>query len=511
MGRYGIRSLGCLSAVLVSISSLGCAAQSTLGAFSAQGDIGTLLHPGGARFDAARGTYTVSGSGDNLWFGSDDFHYVWKKISGDVALSADIDFVGTKGNAHRKAVLMIRQSLDPKSVYADVARHGDGLTSLQYRDATGEETHEVETSAVAPHRVRVERRGDYAYVSVLDANGKLVPSGAAMKVPITGDFYVGLGVCSHDKDVTETAIFSKVQIEPLPQATGRPVLYSTLETALVASTDRRVRYVAPVHFEAPNWTRDGGALLFNQDGHLEHWLLDDGVHPNDRTIPLSSAPTQIPTGPQTDCNNDHGLSPDGEKLAISCRAADGSSHVYIVPSVGGTPRQVTPTGPSYWHGWSPDGSTLAFTGQRGGDTGIYTIPTEQGVETRLTHPKGLDDGPDYSPDGQWIYFNSERTGHMQIWRMHPDGSGQEQVLTEASNDWFPHLSPNGTMMVFLAYSSEVKGNPANQDVEIRLMSLADKKVKVLAKLLGGQGTIDVPSWSPDSTMVAFVSYEMLPQ
>ncbi len=226
--------------------------------------------------------------------------------------------------------------------------------------------------------------------------------------------------------------------------------------------------------------------------------------------PVVSQPT-IDTGTATHCNNDHGISPDGQQLAISdSTQPDHQSSVYVVPIGGGAARRVTEKSPSYWHGWSPDGKTLAFTGQRNGDFDIYTIPVEGGTETRLTTAKGLDDGPEYSPDGQYIYFNSERSGHMQIWRMHPDGSGQEQVTSEESNDWFPHISPDGKMMVFVAYQKDVTGHPPNKDVEVRMMSLADHTIKVLAKLFGGQGTMNVPSWSPDSSKVAFVSYELLP-
>jgi Tol biopolymer transport system component len=182
-----------------------------------------------------------------------------------------------------------------------------------------------------------------------------------------------------------------------------------------------------------------------------------------------------------------------------------------VPIAGGTPHLITPNAPSYWHGWSPDGKTLAFTGQRGDNFDIYTIPAAGGEETRLTTAPGLDDGPEYSPDGAYIYFNSERTGHMQIWRMKADGSQQEQVTDDESNDWFPHISPDGLQMVFIAYEKGVTGHPAEKDVELRLMALKDKKVHVLAKLFGGQGTINVPSWSPDGAKLAFVSYRQLPE
>lgn len=470
------------------------------GIFTNHQDVGAVLHPGSAVYDSATRSYTLSGSGENMWFGVDDFQFAWKKVSGDVALSADIAFLGTGGNPHRKAVLMIRQSLDGPSVMVDIAVHGSGLTSLQYRDVSGADTHEVEANVSAPKAVRLEKRGDYFYAYVSGADGKLHPAGASTKLALTGGFYVGIGVCAHDKNAVEKAVFSNVFLEQLQPSTSKPVLVSSLETISVASTDRRVEYVAAEHFEAPNWTRDGKSLIFNQDGTLHR--VDLG----------SAEPVLIPTAPQVHCNNDHGISPDGKFLAISDQTGDDhKSRIYIVPIGGGVPRLITPNSPSYWHGWSPDGKDLAFTGERNGNFDIYSIPVAGGEETRLTSAPGLDDGPEYSPDGAFIYFNSERTGHMQIWRMKADGSEQEQVTFDASNDWFPHLSPDGLTMAYLAYDSTVIGHPPNKDVEIRLMSLKDRKVRVLAKLFGGQGTINVPSWSPDGQRLAFVSYQLLPE
>ena len=481
--------------------------QNDLGQFQGQGDYGTILLPGSGHYDASKDSYTVSGSGANLWFGIDDFHYVWKKVSGDVAFSADIDFVGEKGNAHRKAVLMIRQSLDAHSIYADVARHGDGLTSLQYRDSIGADTHEIETYGKGPRRVRIEKRGDYVYVSIPDENGNLVPSGASIHVTMQGDFYLGIGVCSHDEKVLETAIFSNVRIEPLTPGAGQPVLHSTLETVIVGSTDRRVRYTAPVHFENPNWTTDGKALIFNQDGTLQHLVLDNGIHPIDSTLPRSTSPTVIPTGSATKVNGDHGISPDGSLLAIGNQDPDGEARIYVVPAAGGTPRRVTAQGPAYFHSWTRDGKAIAFTSVHDDKFDSYTVPVGGGPETLLAANA---DSAEFSPDGQWIYFQSDRTGHMQIWRMHPDGQAPEQLLTSDTSDWFPHISPDGKMIAYLTYKPGTVGHPANQDVELRVLSLADRKVRTLAKLLGGRGTMNVPSWSPDSRMLAFTSYELLP-
>jgi sugar lactone lactonase YvrE len=355
--------------------------------------------------------------------------------------------------------------------------------------------------------LRIEKRGDTVYLFVAQtADAPLQPAGAAIKVPLSGDFYVGIGVCAHDKDATVTATFSHVELKTPAAATGTPVLWSVLETVPVSSTDRHVTYVSPTHFEAPNWTGDGAALIFNRNGHLERLAVTNEVHPV-----AQGEPQVIDTGAQSHCNNDHVLSPDGKWIGLSDSSQpDHQSSVYVVPIAGGIPRKVTTLSPSYLHGWSPDGTTLAFTGERNNNFDVYTIPAASGAETRLTTAEGLDDGPDYSPDGQWIYFNSVRTGHMQIWRMHADGSGQEQVVKDETNDWFPHISPDGKLMVFIAYGPEVTGHPPNQDVELRLMTLAEGKVKTLAKLFGGQGTINVPSWSPDSQKVAFVSYELLP-
>jgi len=475
------------------------AAPAPIGPFENHGDIGTVLHPGSVEYDAAQGKYTIKGSGENMWFAADAFQFVWKKVSGDVALTADISFPGQGGNEHRKAVLMMRQSLDADSAYADVVLHGNGLTSLQFRHEKGATTREVQSSISAPKRLRIERRGDYFFISLAADGGEVRMAGGSPRIPMVGPFYVGIGVCAHDKDKVETAVFSQVDLTtPAPAARGQVALYSTLEVVPIASGDRRVVYEAPGRFEAPNWTRDGAGLIFNRNGHLERLLLGGG------------APETIDTGFAVRCNNDHGISPDGTLLALSDNSQEEHrSLVYIVPIAGGTPRRITQRSPSYWHGWSPDGTTLAFVGERNGNFDIYTIPAAGGEETRLTTAEGLDDGPEYSPDGKYIYFNSERTGIMQIWRMHPDGSDQEQVFSDDFNNWFPHLSPDGRWMVFLSYDKTVKGHPENQDVTLRLMSLGDKKITVLAKLFGGQGTINVPSWSPDSSRLAFVSYQLV--
>ena len=507
----------CLFAALSS-SNLWASAPPT-GLFESHADIGSVLHPGTLEYDSAQGTYTVGGSGENVWSTADAFHFVWKKVTGDASLAADISFLGKDGNEHRKAVLMVRQSLDADSVYADVALHGNGLTALQYRDEKGAATHEIQTQETQPNiagteRLHIEKRGNFVYLFLGDGGKELHYSGASMRVPLQGTYYVGIGVCSHDKDVVEKAVFANVDLAADLAPVAKTTLYSTLERVSIASTVRHVVYVAPERFEAPNWTRDGTSFLFNRNGSIYRLQVSGGE------------PALLDTGFAKRCNNDHGISPDQTSLAISDQSqGDNQSIVYIVPIEGGAPRRITQRSPSYWHGWSPDGKTLAFVGQRNDEFDIYTIPITGGEETRLTTAKGLDDGPEYSPDGKYIYFNSERTGHMQIWRMRADGSEQEQVTVDEWNNWFPHISPDGAWMVFLSYEPDVKGHPENKDVMLRIMSLSngkmsdgkmtdgkvsDKKISVLASLFGGQGTINVPSWSPDSKAVAFVSYALVP-
>ncbi len=302
-------------------------------------------------------------------------------------------------------------------------------------------------------------------------------------------------------DWQEYLDFAETHFRAAPAAVPRlqaPRVESRLEVLTVATGEREVVWSAEAHFEAPNWSRDGQSLLFNQGGRI--YLL-----------PLAArTPRLLDTGTATRCNNDHGLSPDGKWLAIS-HSPDRQSLIYVVAASGGQPRLVTEKGPSYWHGWSPDGRTLAYCANRDGEYDIYTIPAEGGEERRLTTAPGLDDGPDYAPDGR-IWFNSVRTGVMKIWRMDPDGGNETQMTrNEEYADWFPHPSPDGKQVVFLSYDRSVEGHPANKDVVLRLMPAGGGEPRVVARLFGGQGTINVPSWSPDGRRFAFVSYRLLPQ
>jgi TolB protein len=474
-----------------------------LGLFEGQSDVGAVTPPGSATYDPAHGAYTVSASGANMWMEKDAFHFVWKKVSGDISLTADISFPVAGGNPHRKAALLIRQSLDADAIYADAALHGAGLTALQYRLKKGANTDDIEFNIDLPQRARIEKRGDMITMFISNHGEPLHPFGAAVKLHFDGPFYVGLGVCAHDPAATEKAVFSNVTIEP-PAATGTaaPTIFSTLQTADLEPKFRRVvaAYAAPLQFEAPNWTRDGKTLIFDQGGRMMTVPVDGGT------------PTLLDVGAAVHCTGSHGLSPDGKLLAISCGMPDTQgTRVYVLPSTGGTPRIVTENPASYWHSWSPDGKSLLFVRPDGKNLNIKRIAVEGGDETALTSGTGVHDDPDYSADGKYIYYNSDLGGGtMQIWRMNADGTHPEQVTSDERNNWTPHPSPDGKWIVYISYDSTVTGHPPNKDVELRVMSIADKKTWTIASILGGSGTMNVPSWSPDSKRLAYVSYELLP-
>jgi TolB protein len=378
--------------------------------------------------------------------------------------------------------------------------HGDGLTSLQFRRTAGANTEELKSTLTAADVIQLERKGNHYTMSVARFGQPFVTSELG-DLELGDELFVGLFVCSHNPDVAEMAVFKDVRITiPAPKnfVPYRDYLGSRLETLDVETGDRRVLFETPEGIEAPNWTPDGSTLIYNSRGRMFRFPLAE------------KKPYPLNTGFATKCNNDHVLSFDGKTLGISHheKETEGKSLIYTLPIGGGTPRQVTLKAPSYLHGWSPDGKSLLFTGERNGEFDIYKIPSEGGEEIRLTTATGLDDGSEYSPDGKWIYFNSARTGKMQLWRMKADGSGQEQMTRDEFNDWFPHVSPDGKRIVFISFSKDVAAadHPYYQHVYLRTMPFEGGKATIVAYLYGGQGTINVPSWSPDGRHAAFVSH-----
>ncbi|NCI46318.1 TolB family protein [Sediminibacterium soli] len=477
----------------------GSAQYNPVGIFQHHEDIGAPGQKGNLVYDADRQVYRLSGAGANIWARTDQFHFAWKKIKGDFIIRATVRFIGKGVAAHRKIGIMAREKRTPDARYADACVHGDELSSLQYRGADGDTTGQVIVSSFHPTEIELERSGNTFTFSAASF-GQTYRS-VSKQLVMPEELYAGIFICSHQEDVTEQAVFSNVQII-IPPAPGfrpyRDYLGSHLEIMDIATGHRKILHSAPNSLQAPNWTPDGRYLIYSEQGLIKRYEIATGQ--------IST----LPTGSARDNNNDHVLSFDGKMLGISNHTGSRrSSTIFILPVTGSDhPEQVTPdTAHSYLHGWSPDGRRLVYTAQRNGDWDIYAIDLATRKETRLTDGATLDDGPEYSPDGKYIYFNSVRTGTMKIWRMRPDGSGQEQVSFDEYNDWFPHFSPDGKWIVYLSFPPDMdpSTHPFYKKTYLRLMPAAGGVPKTIGYIFGGQGTINVPSWSPDGKMVAFIS------
>ena len=470
-----------------------------LGQFENQTDVGTVTPPGSCEYDAEHQVYNVTSAGANIWGDHDDFHFVWKRMTSDFIVTARAEFVGAGVNPHRKLGWMVRTSLDTNSPNVSTGVHGDGLLTLQFRRTLSGPTEEVRIPLTGADVVQLERKGN-TYIMSVAHYGEPFVTVQATNIDLSDEVYVGLLACSHEHDVVEKVIYRDVRIVvPVKEEFDRQrdPFGSHLELLDVANGHRQVMYSADYVLEAPNWTHDGQALIYNSDGRLYRFDL------------ATKIPSLIDTESVVTNNNDHVISFDGTMLAISSHSGEEhTSRVYTVPIQGGKPVLITPTGPSYLHGWSPDDQFLVYTGLRNGNYDVYRISVDGGEETQLTTAIGLDDGPEYTPDGKYIYFNSVRSGRMQIWRMKPDSSDQEQMTDDEYNNWFPHISPDGKWVVFVTYlvnEVEPSDHPPAKHVYLRLMPLDGGTPKVLAYLYGGQGTMNVPSWSPNSKQVAFVS------
>ena len=475
-------------------------AQQPIGLFTGSQDIGPGVKPGAAAYRPATRQYVISGAGRNIWDDHDEFRYTYRKITGDFLLYARAGFEGGAAGAapHRKLGWMVRQSLAANSPQVSAAAHGDGLAALQFRKAAGGPTEEVRAPTTHADVIQLERKGT-TYTLRMARFGQPFVTAQVAAIDLGDAVYVGLFVGSHNAAVAETGMFRDVRIVvPAPAtAPAQGYLGSSIEVLDVATGSREVVYTSAKSLQAPNWQRDGKSLLYNSDGLMY-------------TLDLATRRAAVlPTGDVRNNNNDHVLSFDGKMLGLSSGVDRlGGSIVYTVPAGGGTPRQITATGPSYLHGWSPDGKSLLFIGQRQQEFDVYRIPAAGGPEVRLTTAPGLDDGAEYTPDGQYIYFNSDRTGAMRLWRMKPDGSQQEAVTTGDYYDWFPHVSPNGKWIAFISFLKDEVApgdHPFYKHVYLRLLPVGGGEPRVIAYVYGGQGSMNTPSWSPDSKKIAFVS------
>ena len=472
----------------------------SIGQFEHHEDIGSPKMTGNATYNTTTQEYTVSSAGQNMWATNDQFHFLWKKIKGDFIITATVRFIGKGTDPHRKIGIIARENLTTDARYADACVHGVDLTSLQFRDTVGGKTNQVIVQSFNSTNIQLERSGNTFTFSaaVSGENYKTV----SKELVLNDELYAGLFVCSHNEAVIEQAVFSNVRII-IPAAKDfkpyRDYIGSHIEVMDVQTGLRTILHSAPNSLQAPNWTKDGKTLIYNAEGLMYNYDL------------ATNKISKLNTGTVTQNNNDHVLSFDGKMIALSNHVGDKRiSTLFTLPVTGSDkPTMITSpdSGHSYLHSWSLDGKKLIFTGQRNKQFDIWQIDIATHKETALTNTLTLDDSPELSPDGNWIYFNSTRTGTMKIWRMKPDGSQQEQVTFDEYNDWFPHFSPDGKWIVYISFPKEIEANehPWYKKVYLRLMPTNGGLAKNIAYVYGGQGTINVPSWSPDSKRIAFVS------
>jgi hypothetical protein len=477
------------------------------GLFSVSADIGNPAIKGSSSWDKNEQAYTLSGSGYNIWFARDEFHFLYNKIKGDFILTADFAFSGKGKEAHRKTGWMIRASEKDNSPHISATLHGDGLTVLQWRGSEGAEMRDPQDQLFAPDSVydilQLERAGNVITMRAARRGEPFVVIGSHAMDNLPGEVLAGLFICSHNPANKEEAKAWNIRIDkPVPDnynAGQSGYVGCRLETMDVFTGLRKVIYEKNGRFEAPNWMPDGKKLLFNMDGLL--WKIPVGGGDIEK----------LNTGSATRNNNDHGISFDGKLLAISSSIAGGGSAVHVLPLEGGEPKLVTDKTPSYWHGWDPDNRHVVYVAMRDGKKtyDIYRKPIDGGPEVALTNTKTGQhvDGCEYSPDGKFIYFNGNFSDRMQLWRMKPDGTGMEQLTYDIYNNWFPHISPDGKWIAFISFPPDIDPNshPSYKRCMLRLMPVDGGEPKVIAFLYGGQGTINVPSWSPDSRQIAFVS------
>ncbi len=488
------------------LSQIVISQEEAVGIFQLNKDIGGPKLASSATYDSASQTYSISASGSNIWGTKDEFRYLYNQLEGDFILTANFEF-GEEKQTHRKMGWMVRANENDDAMMLGGFVNGNGVTAAQWREGDGAEMKSPDNEISASKRffsiIQLERKGNLFILRAAHPGEPLQEIGSKVLEKMPKTAYAGIALCSHDENKMETAKIWNVRIDqPVPEGYNPDKdgwLGSRLETMNVIDGRRKVVYEKDGRFEAPNWMPDGRELLFNMDGSLF-------------TIPVTGGDIKkLNTGSANGINNDHCISFDGKMLGISSSKGDGSN-VYVLPLQGGEPLAVTTESPSYLHGWAPNNKEVVYVAQRNGVKiyNIYKKSIDGGKEIKLTENQEWEhvDGCEYSPDSKYIYYNaSQKGGTMQLWRMKPDGSLKEQLTFDHYNDWFPHISPDGKWIAFISFDPTIvlNSHPSYKSVMLRLMPLSGGAPKVIAYLYGGQGTINVNSWSPDSKHLAFVS------
>ena len=460
-------------------------AQNTIGIFKNNINTGVSHKESPAVYNEQTQVYIFENSEYGKSDKKDNFRYLYNKISKDFILTANFKYTGSNLKTNGKVGWMLSESNKNRSVVASASLNDNfEILQLERKDNT--------------IIFRAAHFGEPL---------RLISSKTIKNLPesILAGLFVNF---SNSNQVTKAEVWNVRIDQPVADNydSGKEgYLGCRLEIIDPFNGKRKIIYEKSDRFEAPNWMPDGKKLLFNMEGSLYK-------------IPIAGGELEkLNTGFASKNNNDHGISFDGKLLAISHHRdgfPGGGSTVYTLPIEGGEPKLVTEFTPSYWHGWAPNNKEVVYVAQRNKSDiyNIYKASIKDGKETKLTNfISGHVDGPEYSPDGKYIYYNSTESGTMQLWRMSPTGLNREQITFDEWNNWFPHISPDGKWILFLSFPLDIPVNshPSYKRVMLRMMSTKGSKSKVVAYLYGGQGTINVPSWSPDSKYVAFVSNSKL--
>ena len=492
--------------LLLFLSQVSYAQERIVRIFQTSKKMNNLRLSGTASYDEETQVYTIKGAGTDSHGQGYNTAELYQKLKGDFILTANFEFVEGH-SAQSKIGWMARASEAKDADTAGAFLYGDGLTKGEWHERRRTEVEHPrdnkQTAESFYQVIQLERSGDRFTVRAARPGEALQEISSKTMGSMPREVLAGIMIGSQKKDEVAVGRVWNLRIDqPVPNdydPSREGWIGCRLETMNVFDGKRKVIYEKKDRFEAPNWMMNGKELLFNMDGLLY-------------TIPAEGGPIELlDTGFANNLNNDHCISFNGEKIGISHDGKNGSK-IYYLPTTGGTPTEVTKKAPSYLHGWAPNNEEVVYVATREGNKtfDIYRQKIAGGEEERLTDTKENEhvDGCEYSPDGKYIYYNgSKNGGSMQLWRMKPDGSQKEQLTFDEYNDWFPHISPDGKWIAFISFPQDIELNshPSFKRVMLRIMPASGGAPKVIAHLYGGQGTINVNSWSPDSKHIAFVS------